>query len=969
MTNRGSSSRRLITAIAIGPVQEFIATARRTRDLWAGSYILSETAKAAAQAILDRGGELIFPDATIFAVAGSSAPNKILAIINDEATIHAAVDRARDRLTELARESGGVIKGKLDNTAYFAQIGDLLEVFWALVPFDGLDYAQARRDVEGLLAARKATRDFRPPSWSGPVLKCSLDGQREAVITESEYATSHEILRRRFGTKRGERLCGVCLMKRNLPLQGDRFLSTSEIAGRTYLAGANHKARSSPSIASALSDYARKASRNTTGALLYAERLEEEVEPEALESAKDALKTLVDTVGIGPPSPYFALLQADGDGMGEFLNSIDDKESHQRLSRRLGEFAVSARTLVEANSGALVYAGGDDVLAFLPLHLAIECGRALNVAFSELLRDALPGRTTPTLSVGIALVHHLEPLSDALELVRQAERSAKSVPGKNGLTVVLSKRSGGDRFATGKWGTIDLQLGWLIDLFQAEQISAGTPYEILRALERFNPRPEVDDLPQALQGPFRVEVSRILARKRATHGTEDVDPRILASLTAMVAASADPAAMANLMIIAQFLAEGRRLSQVETPLLDDIADHPPEVQDQPSIRRKSRESSTRPIRTDVPDGSESNVWIVEPRDRFVARDGRPFNAVPGSRATSLPWPYPSTTTGGVRTRAGLDTNGVFDESRIAEVKKIEVRGPFLVALSTGGEIDEWLAPAPADALLLPSTQDGCVSTRRLVPLKLGHGGIDGTTNLEGLTPVGLLTSDPRKPYASSPRWWYWEYFEKWLIDSIEEEIAVAAIGNDGPLKDRRTHVSIDPNNQASVEGALFETRALVFSNDSRERFAMAVATDAAIKPGAGLLGGERRMVSWRRSTKSCVQLPAELVRRIDEDRHCRLIFLTPAFFPTGFPSATELPHGLEIVAAALPRHHVVSGWNFETSLPKPARRLIPAGSVFFMKCAGGSDWVEKQWLKPFGGDQESMNDGFGVVAIGTWRPA
>ena len=51
--------------IALGPVQDLIERARRTRDLWFGSMLLSEISKAAArairEAIQDRGGKLIFP--------------------------------------------------------------------------------------------------------------------------------------------------------------------------------------------------------------------------------------------------------------------------------------------------------------------------------------------------------------------------------------------------------------------------------------------------------------------------------------------------------------------------------------------------------------------------------------------------------------------------------------------------------------------------------------------------------------------------------------------------------------------------------------------------------------------------------------------------------------------------------------------------------------------------------------------
>ena len=49
--------------ITIGPVQEFIASARRTRDLWFGSWLLSELSREAALYLSDAkvGGRLIFP--------------------------------------------------------------------------------------------------------------------------------------------------------------------------------------------------------------------------------------------------------------------------------------------------------------------------------------------------------------------------------------------------------------------------------------------------------------------------------------------------------------------------------------------------------------------------------------------------------------------------------------------------------------------------------------------------------------------------------------------------------------------------------------------------------------------------------------------------------------------------------------------------------------------------------------------
>ena len=45
----------------IGPVQTFVAQSRRTRDLWASSYLLSHLADVSMRAIEKAGGEIILP--------------------------------------------------------------------------------------------------------------------------------------------------------------------------------------------------------------------------------------------------------------------------------------------------------------------------------------------------------------------------------------------------------------------------------------------------------------------------------------------------------------------------------------------------------------------------------------------------------------------------------------------------------------------------------------------------------------------------------------------------------------------------------------------------------------------------------------------------------------------------------------------------------------------------------------------
>jgi CRISPR-associated protein Cmr2 len=104
-----------LLAIALGPVQEFIATARRTRDLFAGSRLLSEAASCAAKALAKEVGveNLIFPapqdENQLEKLAEAGIPNVLLLRVPEgkdpgklgEAALEAAKDCLRARAEEV----------------------------------------------------------------------------------------------------------------------------------------------------------------------------------------------------------------------------------------------------------------------------------------------------------------------------------------------------------------------------------------------------------------------------------------------------------------------------------------------------------------------------------------------------------------------------------------------------------------------------------------------------------------------------------------------------------------------------------------------------------------------------------------------------------------------------------------------------------------------------------------------------
>lgn len=568
-----------LISIAIGPVQEFIASARRSRDLWFGSWLLSELSKAVAKAIVERLGcnvdSLIFPRITKEKKDGLNPDtefnvvNKLLALIeaDDPASFGEQIKKAVDDRLQTIRNQAWQ---RLDTDRYFRQqrkiaelqVEDLIEFFWAAVPLDDVkNYKTARDRVEFLLAARKTTRNFAAVSWGqAGVPKSSLDGLRESVIHEDAYKQSEETLRRTYGVRPGERLCGVGLLKRlGRRYNDDSFFSTSHVAalpllerlkddtqrtavqeylGKLWQYGMDEKKDLNevplPPSGSAHPIYGRR-----DGHLLFEERLRDyfppEEKPSEKKQAETALRHLLKIAFDDQrPIPYYALLLADGDRMGKAIDAIKDIDRHRELSEKLSQFAGSVRAIVEnrpedtppGHQGSLVYAGGDDVLAFVPLHRILDCALVLNREFKRQLEifsftNDEGKKVQPTLSVGIAIAHHLDPLSDTLELARAAEKTAKSLPGKDALCIKVSKRGGVVTTVQGKWSRLDERLRWFIEMHRMDDVPDGAAYELRQLAEDIK-----HFSPENKKGAIPAEVNRILRRKRARHGEENLSAEV-----------------------------------------------------------------------------------------------------------------------------------------------------------------------------------------------------------------------------------------------------------------------------------------------------------------------------------------------------------------------------------------------------------------------------------------------------------
>jgi CRISPR-associated protein Cmr2 len=559
-------------SLALGPAQAFIAAARRTRDLWFSSWLLSELSKAAAREIgKDR---LIFPsvadDRELEPGSEFNVANKILAKVDGDPrrlgeSVKAAVRKRLDEIRDEAFRRLPTGSCNLDKAE--AQIDDLPEIYWAAVPLDG-DYAQAREQVERLLAARKRTRDFGPTDkWRGNEWKSALDGLRESVIRKR----SRELLS--LGIKEKEELCGVGLLKRlgepGNQKEGEGFASVPHIAAWPLIQSFSdrHKKALDEYVSflqekgvakSAL--YRPPSSRGEIfpydGHILFEEQLkgyfDETEQKTELEQAREKLRDLLRKEIGAAPLPYYAILRADGDRMGEAIDAQDTEDRHKNLSRALSQFAGEAREIVSGHRGSMIYAGGDDVLALVPLSAVIQCARRLADTFKDKLKDFKNAKgKSPTFSVGVGVSHQMEPLEDALNLAHAAEEEAKRYDGKDALCVKVSKRSGSVTTVVDHWDALDKRLNLFTSFHQGDEVPDGAAYELRRLADDFK------DFPREYKAEaYKKEAARILSRKRSKRSTEEIKKDVQQNLLARISDDPEEAsrafsALADELIVAR----------------------------------------------------------------------------------------------------------------------------------------------------------------------------------------------------------------------------------------------------------------------------------------------------------------------------------------------------------------------------------------------------------------------------------
>jgi CRISPR-associated protein Cmr2 len=477
----------------IGPVQTFIAQARKVQDLFAGSAMLSDLVSLCINETRRQGHDIIFPFTEnkevkvhhhIELYTGDGTPNRFVAILNCETS--EAVKTFGDGLVQLCRDAfretvRNILKRldiDIEEFSVDEQISDLLDEHWAAIPYteDG-KYSDQYKKLEQVIGAVKRVRRFGQFKEQGR--KCSVNGLYNVKFyrkTDEEKTRPEKSLResKLFAIENlvvgyddtrvlklshiqpGEGLSGISLLKRLYKqVNGSNYPSTAKVALDHLLD------IEKGGLQKMIADYQKNFSGDGfEHQLLYEENLTESYMKkyaikhpgkslESIISQQKNIKSVAHSQNL-KFSKHYALLRFDGDNMGEWLGRAKSQEEHKAVSKALLELAQKAKSIVNDpdNYGKTIYAGGDDFLAVLNLSRLFEVLYELNMAVKETskLFPIARGDREFTCSFSVYISHYKVPLSKALslsdELLHRTKESTNILPQKNGTGIGFFKKSG-----------------------------------------------------------------------------------------------------------------------------------------------------------------------------------------------------------------------------------------------------------------------------------------------------------------------------------------------------------------------------------------------------------------------------------------------------------------------------------------------------------------------------------------------
>jgi CRISPR-associated protein Cmr2 len=391
-------------ALSLGPIYQTLSQARKTRELWACSYLISEWMRILVDLLSKEQVQILSPIRTSVSkkelYGAGIFPDRLFAKVEGDIDMDNLIQKAFQELSKNLHTSQTNLK---DAAKFWSQY---LRIVWVIKALDAQEEQRLVLELNDILDGMEVQPTYFEQAPGTHYLVKYLDEVYQSKLASNLHNKG---------------------AYDNL-MQG-LFPSTSDIASlELYQRFLREYRGLRAEVLSGFDDEDEDSNKVIQAFYAELERGEERDNP--------LFKNFA------PLHKYFCIVQADGDSFGKTIAQLTTPALVQAFSQKLADYAAEAAAIVNHYGGKPVYIGGDDLVFFAPVRclVADEAGEMSHKTVFDLI-EALDAHfqtvdfdPKPSLSFGLTITYYKYPLFEANELCRnQLVKRAKKLVRQNGV--------------------------------------------------------------------------------------------------------------------------------------------------------------------------------------------------------------------------------------------------------------------------------------------------------------------------------------------------------------------------------------------------------------------------------------------------------------------------------------------------------------------------------------------------------
>lgn len=365
--------------------------------------------------------------------------------------------------------------------------------------------------------------------------------------------------------------------------------------------------------------------------------------------------------------------------------------------------------------------------------------------------------------------------------------------------------------------------------------------------------------------------------------------------------------------------------------------------------------------------------FFEPIDVWLFRDGRPFNAADDHRAETIFPPFPTVLQGAIRSHRLVQLRPTIDLRDKAAVRaavgtaddfrKLRLRGP-LIAKREGAKTELYF-PLPADVV---ARRGG---TFRVLAAEVVPQGTREDSTFKSSSPHDVLLMPPPDELEGNAegRWLSQMALTQYLAEQPFTGTARQTLYETEP----RPGIGMNHQQRVTDQGLLYEV-AFARPLPNVGLYIELHGYEEWKTSGVLRLGGESRAAHYSEVQIASLPWPKAGYKL---PKHFKIYFATPTYFEGGSvpldSTWSKFFNGkVKLRTVAINGYDSIGGYDLANDQHKPARRYVPAGSVYYFTCLEESVTLRAHPTADTPPDFVAMSDygseiGFGHFFITDWK--